>query len=472
MRKRDQHRGLFGRHDPGELRGDQRVAFGDGRVPDRLSPLRAEPNLCAREGGACRHRFLTNIHHHDRTVGRDMRGSAHLGSSRVVTSLTVFPSMVGSPGFGTARSVLDGLFVLAALGDVAAGEDPGFAQRVASVALHFAAPAGVAPELHAAVYAAALLHEIGTIHSVAPVDAIAPSERRALLWPQEAPLRGAHRIQALTLPPQTADFIRWHREAWDGTGFPDRLRWDANPLEAAVVGIARAFVTLVWGAGGVDAYEALVELERESGRQFSPAMMERLREFIFAHGNEIARDVEPAGLVCEPAAILNLIEEMIDAHTPGRISRVAKLAQALGAALGLTAGEQERLAVLAPLHYAGAVRRAAQHEMGFDPLSRFDREERALDAVSGAAMVARIESYEDLARVLRAVHEWFDGTGVPDAISGEAIPPSARIIAVAAAHEALRGFGRESPVERIGAAAGSQFDPQVVAALRAVAGRP
>ena len=162
---------------------------------------------------------------------------------------------------------------------------------------------------------------------------------------------------------------------------------------------------------------------------------------------------------------------MIDGHTPGRIGRVAKLAQELGASLGISAAEHERLAIVARLHYAGAVRRAAQHEMGFDPLSRFDRDERAVDAVTGAAIVTKIESYEDFAPVLRAVHEWYDGTGVPDAVAGEAIPYTARIIAVAAAHEALKGFGRESPVERISAAAGSQFDPHVVRALREVASR-
>lgn len=395
-----------------------------------------------------------------------MRGAAHRKNSRAVTSLTVFPSMVGSPGFGTTRSVLDGLFVLGSLGDIAAGEEPGFARRVASVALHFADPAGVPLELLPALYAAALLHEIGTIHSVAPVDAIAPSERRALLWPQEAPLRGARRIRGLRLPPQTADFIRWHREAWDGTGYPDRLRWDATPLEAAIVGIARAFVSLVWGAGGVDVYEAIVELERMSGREFSPVLMERLREFVLTRGAEIERDIEPSGLICEPDAILSLIEEMIDGHTPGRIERVAELARALGASLEVSPEEQARLAILTRLLYAGHLRRAAQHEQAFDPLSRLDRDERAVDAVTSAAIVAKIASYADLAPVLRAVHEWYDGTGVPDALAGDAIPHSARIIAVAAAHEALKGFGRESPAERIGAAAATQFDPQVVTALQ------
>jgi HD-GYP domain-containing protein (c-di-GMP phosphodiesterase class II) len=69
-------------------------------------------------------------------------------------------------------------------------------------------------------------------------------------------------------------------------------------------------------------------------------------------------------------------------------------------------------------------------------------------------------------------HERWDGTGYPDGLAGEAIPPAARILAVADAFDALTSDrvyrGRLTDAEALDeleGAAGTQFDPNVVAAL-------
>ena len=75
-------------------------------------------------------------------------------------------------------------------------------------------------------------------------------------------------------------------------------------------------------------------------------------------------------------------------------------------------------------------------------------------------------------------HERFDGTGYPAALSGREIPLAARIVAVAAAFQALlndRPYRAAQTVadalEEMRRCTGTQFDPDVVAALERVTGR-
>jgi HD-GYP domain-containing protein (c-di-GMP phosphodiesterase class II) len=71
-------------------------------------------------------------------------------------------------------------------------------------------------------------------------------------------------------------------------------------------------------------------------------------------------------------------------------------------------------------------------------------------------------------------HERWDGDGYPDHLGGETIPLGSRILFVADAYDAMtteRVYSSKLPHERAIAelerCAGSQFDPDVVAAFRA-----
>lgn len=71
--------------------------------------------------------------------------------------------------------------------------------------------------------------------------------------------------------------------------------------------------------------------------------------------------------------------------------------------------------------------------------------------------------------ICRHHHERFDGTGYPDGLKGEAIPLSARIVAIADVYDALvnsriykSSYSHEEAVQIILKGAGSQFDPAIV----------
>jgi response regulator RpfG family c-di-GMP phosphodiesterase len=72
------------------------------------------------------------------------------------------------------------------------------------------------------------------------------------------------------------------------------------------------------------------------------------------------------------------------------------------------------------------------------------------------------------AQVAASGHERFDGSGHPDGLKGRAIPLCARIVAAAAAYEALvgeRAGSAEQALAHMRAQRGLQFDPDVVDAL-------
>src|SRR3989475_10161856 len=64
---------------------------------------------------------------------------------------------------------------------------------------------------------------------------------------------------------------------------------------------------------------------------------------------------------------------------------------------------------------------------------RLDAEERALmmtRPVVAADVLQRFKPLNDLAPIVRAHHEWFNGEGYPDGLKAEAIPIETRIISV------------------------------------------
>jgi putative two-component system response regulator len=70
--------------------------------------------------------------------------------------------------------------------------------------------------------------------------------------------------------------IRHHHEHWNGEGYPDRLRGDAIPVGARIVGIVDAFDAIVYGRPYRPARsvaEAISILEAEAGRQFDPGLV-------------------------------------------------------------------------------------------------------------------------------------------------------------------------------------------------------
>jgi HD-GYP domain-containing protein (c-di-GMP phosphodiesterase class II) len=97
----------------------------------------------------------------------------------------------------------------------------------------------------------------------------------------------------------------------------------------------------------------------------------------------------------------------------------------------------------------------------------------------GERILAKVDDYAEIAKIVRHHHERIDGQGYPDGFAGSEIPLLSRIIAVADAYDAMtsdRPYRDPMPSRvarlRLAQAVGSQFDTNVVLAFEAIlAGR-
>ena len=96
-------------------------------------------------------------------------------------------------------------------------------------------------------------------------------------------------------------------------------------------------------------------------------------------------------------------------------------------------------------------------------------------SVIGERILAKVDDYAEIAKIVRHHHERVDGQGYPDGLVGDDIPLLSRIIAVADAYNAMtsdRPYRDAMPSQvarmRLAQAVESQFDTAVAAAFEAI----
>jgi HD-GYP domain-containing protein (c-di-GMP phosphodiesterase class II) len=170
-------------------------------------------------------------------------------------------------------------------------------------------------------------------------------------------------------------------------------------------------------------------------------------------------------------ALANAVEAK-DTYTADHAQGLATLALAVGRELGMSPRELEDLRYGAVLHDIGKIgipdailKKPAQ--LDADEWTRM-RQHPAL----GAQILAPVPRLAGAARMVRHHHERFDGQGYPDGLAGETIPLGARILTVVDSYSAImdkrvyrEARSQEEAVAELRRCAGTQFDPQVVAAF-------
>jgi response regulator RpfG family c-di-GMP phosphodiesterase len=94
--------------------------------------------------------------------------------------------------------------------------------------------------------------------------------------------------------------------------------------------------------------------------------------------------------------------------------------------------------------------------------------------IAGERIVRSSAALADVAPLVRASHERWDGAGYPDRLAGEEIPLGARIIAVCDSYHAMTSdrsyrsaMSHDVALAELRAGAARQFDPEVVRAFLA-----
>jgi putative nucleotidyltransferase with HDIG domain len=164
-----------------------------------------------------------------------------------------------------------------------------------------------------------------------------------------------------------------------------------------------------------------------------------------------------------------------DRYTAGHSAAVAIYARDIAQRLGLSEEEQQLAHQCGLVHDIGKI--------GLPPgllekpgaLTLSERRQMETHSEIGEGILAKVEDYAEIARIVRHHHERWDGQGYPDGIAELDIPLISRIISVADAYNAMtsdRPYRDAMPsrVARMRLAQGveSQFDTTIVAAFEAI----
>ena len=161
--------------------------------------------------------------------------------------------------------------------------------------------------------------------------------------------------------------------------------------------------------------------------------------------------------------------EAKEKHTSQHTRRVADAARRLGVRLGLSEEELDRLYRGGILHDVGKI--GVQDSILAKPGPLTDEEQMKVreHPMIGVEIVRPLRSTTDVVPTIRHHHEWFDGRGYPQGLSGQDIPLHARIVAVCDAYDSMvsdrpyrSGRSVEETVRILQAGAGRQWDPDLV----------
>jgi len=158
--------------------------------------------------------------------------------------------------------------------------------------------------------------------------------------------------------------------------------------------------------------------------------------------------------------------------------RVAYLSEAIATELRLPPHEVELVRIAATLHDAGKIGIPDDVLVKLDPLSDEERALLMTHPALGASMVQAHGTHPDIVPLIRHHHEWYDGRGYPDGLTGDDIPLGAAIIGSAEAFERITSdmpyrAARSTAAAKhlLVAGSGQQFHPDIVeATLRVIAG--
>ena len=179
----------------------------------------------------------------------------------------------------------------------------------------------------------------------------------------------------------------------------------------------------------------------------------------------------------ENDAIRTLVQEL-ELHDPGErghSERVAVYSTAVGDRLGMPFEELLSLRRAAALHDVGKISVNPVTLRKIGELDESEIQELRSHALLAMDYVGSFEWLRPAIPMIRHHHEWWDGTGYPDGLAGDAIPLGARIISACEAFDVLvsgspwrKALADSDAVAELRRCSGTQFDPAVVAAFEEI----
>lgn len=214
--------------------------------------------------------------------------------------------------------------------------------------------------------------------------------------------------------------------------------------------------------------------------RLSVAPAPELGQAAFRPLNVPRRHADPPSALSPHEQMLHRLLEKVasygDDSRGNQSQRMARYAAVIARHHGLNLAQQQQLIAAAPLHDIGKIGVPDSVLFKRGELAPAEREQMERHTVIGFELL-RGESSPSLqlaAEIALSHHERWDGSGYPMGLSGEDIPLSGRIVAVADAFDALTSLRMFKPpwiidraVSAIDCESKRRFDPQVVRSFKA-----
>lgn len=351
----------------------------------------------------------------------------------------------------------------------------------------------IAPSVKNDTFYAGLLHDIGHVGSSDISDGfIVPSQSIINLTVKDHPIRGSSLLDVVPGTKEITHFIRTHHEWIDGSGYPDGLSGRQIPFGAQIVSLVDSVALSGCFERENKISDCLKTLMPYTGAAWSAelwgAFIQSLQDTAFyksilnenAIGELMAASLEeytpPREMATEKGveSLFHLIATLVDIKdhsTRGHSMRVAKLAKALSASMGM----DEDNILLA--YQAGLVHdcgRLGIPEQILDTPGRLSDKDMKM-VRKHASITIKIfnclpenESLISLGNVAGHDHERYDGKGYPDRLIADEIPAISRIISVVDAYDSMVNSGNyrllshRGAIVRLQQDSGKQFDSEIV----------
>lgn len=161
--------------------------------------------------------------------------------------------------------------------------------------------------------------------------------------------------------------------------------------------------------------------------------------------------------------------EAKDPYTHGHSERVMEYAVQIAQKLGLPEEEIETLRYAGILHDIGKIGVRGIVLNNPNGLTGEEYDEIKKHPLVGEGIIKPIELLQPIRPLIRHHHEWYNGKGYPDGLSGENIPLGARILVVADAYDAMKfdrpyrkALTEETIIQELKRGSGIQFEPKIV----------
>ena len=157
-----------------------------------------------------------------------------------------------------------------------------------------------------------------------------------------------------------------------------------------------------------------------------------------------------------------------DHFTLGHSSRVADLSVELGKRVNLSKQKLEELRVACLFHDVGKIKIADSILLKEGKLNEQEMAEMRKHPEYGSDILTKATSLVKYIPVVRHHHEWYNGRGYPDGLSGDDIPLTVAITSLADVFDALTSdrpyrsrFSKKEALQIIEKLAGKQFSPKL-----------